>query len=57
MMAKATSTGSRGESEIFDLARSLVDAAQKLFPNVDREELKRTCEAAIEVAIDESQKE
>lgn len=57
MMVKATSTGSRGESEIFDLARSLVDAAQKLFPHVDHEELKRTCEAAIDVAIDESRKE
>lgn len=43
MMAKATQNGSRGESEIFDLARSLVEAAHKLFPDVDRDELKRTC--------------
>ena len=56
MMAKATDSGSRGESEMFDLARSLVEAAQKLFPNVDHDELKRTCETALDVAIKENHK-
>jgi len=61
MMASATDkkTGdrnSRGESEVFDKACLLVDAALQLFPHADPEDLKRTCEAAIEVAIDEIHK-
>ncbi|MEL0107011.1 MAG: hypothetical protein VW802_08710 [Rhodospirillaceae bacterium] len=56
MMARAANKGSRGESEMFDIARSLVEVAQKLFPDVDDEELKRTCEAALDVAIDESKR-
>jgi len=57
MMAKATQQGSRGKSEIFDLAWSLVEAADKLFPNVDHDELKRMCEAALDVAIEEHRKQ
>ena len=48
---------SRGESEVFDKARLLVDAALKLFPHADPEDLKRTCEAALDIAIEESRKE
>ena len=43
----------RGESEVFDKARDLVEAAQKLFPSADTDELKRTCEAALSVVIEE----
>ncbi len=50
MMAEKTTNG---ESEIFDLARSLVKAAEEMFPKADKAELKRTCDAALDVAIRE----
>ncbi len=43
-----------GESEIFDAARSLVKIAETMFPKADKEELKRTCNAALNVAIHEA---
>ncbi len=52
MMAAKTC---RGESEVFDIARSLIQATRKILPNADKDELKRTIEAAINEMMDENE--
>jgi hypothetical protein len=45
----------RGESEVFDIARTLIQTTKKLLPNADKGELKRTIEAAVNEMIDEQE--
>lgn len=46
-MMMASENVPRGESEVFNIVRSLIEETKTIFPNADDDELKRIISAAV----------
>ncbi len=56
MMSASSGGGPRGESEIFNIVRRLIEETRATFPNADKQELMRTIDA-VKTVIDEKETE